>query len=345
MREAQRFTEFLQARVEHGSNPRYYRPNKQAARVIADLCGLRSPAIYGVFPGPDAVAFDGLPERFVLKASNLANKRGVFLLRREEGGFHDSFTNKVWDSAAIIDELTRALVKAERLESASIIAEEWVAGENGAGQIPFDYKLYAFSESVELIQQIDRNVSPAQLAFFGPGFTPLREDFVTLGPTVAPGQHVVPANAAAMLDAAKRVSDHLRMPFIRVDMYTSGKDVYLGELTPGPGGPYTNQFRFSPAFDAELGTYWKLALRREGEPIPKIAKDPPTIALERKTAKAAEAKMARMEAKMARIEPKVALMKAKLNNRLSSKTWRLAAPLRHALRRPPGNTRGVPTTK
>lgn len=274
-REARRFTEIVYGpRIRGITN---FRPSKSNARAVALALGVRVPQQYATFQGPDEVDFDKLPDRFVLKADNMASKRGVYLLQRRDGGYYDVFRRKLLSRDWYLKDL-RAVLKEQRRSPRTLIhAEEFIVGENGADQIPFDYKLYTFDGEVQYILQVDRNTRPEVGAFFRRGFTPLEAGMITYG-TLAQGTPVRPRNWEQMLAVARRVSEHLDAPFIRVDLYTSGDDVILGELTPKPGGPfYGSQLRFSDAFDLELGGYWRQAVERRGLKVPKVRGLPPVL--------------------------------------------------------------------
>lgn len=274
-REARRFTEIVYGPRIQGIKG--FKPSKSNARAVALALGVRVPEQYATFESPDAVDFDRLPDRFVLKADNMASKRGVYLLQRRGEGYFEIYRRKLLSRDWFIKDMKASLKEQERPDKTLVHAEEFIIGENGADQIPFDYKLYTFDGVVEYILQVDRNTRPQQGAFFRRGFTPMEDGMITYG-TLAPGRPVRPRNWQQMLDVARRVSEHLDVPFIRVDLYTSGEDVIMGELTPKPGGTYYgSQMRFSDAFDLEMGGYWRKAIERRGAHVPKVRGLPPVL--------------------------------------------------------------------
>ncbi|MBL8599236.1 MAG: hypothetical protein JNL14_16000 [Devosia sp.] len=276
-REARRFTEFDYAPTPPGFNE--FVPNKEASRAVAEALGLRVPACLGRFGSVADIDLAGMPGRFVLKATNLSSKQGVYLLTVVgPDAFSDRFTRRTFSTAEIQQHLAGKLAKRKGSENAPILAEEWVVGENGADQVPFDYKMYTFDGTVEFVLQTNRNLKPTGLAFFGHGFEPLEEHCVVkVRDNVQRMAPVRPANWQHMLDAASSVSRHLDTPFISVDTYTTGSDVVIGELTPRPGGPYHGMWQFSDVFDGELGTYYKQAYRRRGLSIPIVTGLPPVL--------------------------------------------------------------------
>lgn len=65
-----------------------------------------------------------------------------------------------------------------------------------------------------------------------------------------------PPNLSLLLTFCERLAGNL--PFVSVDTYLVGDDIYIGELTFSPGG---GAIAFTTAFDAQLGEAWHLDLR------------------------------------------------------------------------------------
>ena len=274
-REALRFTEIVYGPAIPGVER--FLPSKSNSRASAIAAGVRVPAQYATFEGPDAVDFDKLPDRFVLKADNMASMRGVYLLQRRGGAYYEHFSRRMRTKDWVLDNLRTTLRERGKSERSLVHAEEFIVGENGPDEIPYDYKMYTFDGEVEYILQVNRNTQPDQGAFFRRGFAPMEEHLISRR-SLGKGQPVRPRNWEEMLDAAKRIAVSLDVPFIRVDLYTTGAEAVLGELTPRPGGPYYGgQLRFSTEFDVELGTYWRMALRRRGASAPIVTGLPPVL--------------------------------------------------------------------
>jgi len=252
--------------------------SKRCAGQLAFDLGSAVPMELATFPGPAAVDLAGLPDRFVLKATNLASKRGVFLIeRRGDDRYFDRFTASEYSADQIRAALTEALLAGERPLNTPILVEEFIVGANGPAEIPFDYKCYTFDGQVELVIQFNRNSSPTGVAFFDRDFRPLERHHTKLSRAVQFVEHVKPDNWQEILDTASRVSLHLGVPFISVDMYTTGQKVIFGELTPRPGAAYYGMWRFSDEFDSELGAYYRQAYRRRGATIPIVEGLPPVL--------------------------------------------------------------------
>ncbi len=322
--EAQRFTEFIHAR-RTGRAPHGFNASKLFGKEVARECGVRVPITYRTFVDLDTIDLSDLPERFVLKPNYLWSRRGVHLLERRGGEFFELLQQKLMTSIEIIANLKEIFSKSNRLD-VSVIAEEFVIGENGSGQIPFDYKFYVFDETVSIILQVNRNPEPKELSIFGPDFGELRDNLITFGNLFKRGEKVIPANASAMSEAAKRISKHLKTPFCGIDLYTSGSEVYFGELTPTPGTPYHGKvIRLAPEFDGELGGYWKMGCRKLGEKTPMISSTPPVAEM----VAAEQARKYWEESGLKESQLKgVRELREEISRMKSSLTWRLCKPFR-----------------
>lgn len=265
-----RFTDFIHAQFTN-VDPNKIRISKKDSRRIALECDVKIPAYITGFPSVDEIDFSVLPERFVLKADNLAAKRGVYLLERRADGFIEHLRKSEMSADDIKADL-RSAIGARKQNT--ILVEEMVPGENEG--IPFDYKFYMFGERNPYILQINRNTKPNELSIFGTGFSEIDPGLVRIG---KPGKLVEgkkPRNADIMMQVARKLAVHLDRPFVSVDLYTSGEEVYLGEMTPSPGAPYYGSMvRFSDEFDVELGTYWRLGYEERGWQIPPVDGETP----------------------------------------------------------------------
>lgn len=252
--------------------------DKLEARRVVEACGFRCPRILRTFDSVAELDFDGLPDTFVLKPSSLAARRGVMVLQKALGGgrHRELFRRRYLTLNQIKDEQAewQSLWSRREREPFKLIAEEWVVGENGPGQIPFDYKLYTIGHEVKFIAQYDRNVSPLAAAFFLNEFEPMEPSkyIVSTWKKISRGEPHVPDCWKDMIAAAKKISADLRTAFISVDAYATPDGPVIGELTVVPGGPYYgSMFGFTPEFDAELGRCWQEACRDLDLPLPEIA--------------------------------------------------------------------------
>ncbi|MGD9501109.1 MAG: ATP-grasp fold amidoligase family protein [Methyloceanibacter sp.] len=270
------WSEFCHARLlGFVERPRF---DKLETRRVVEACGYRCSKVLRVFDRAAELDFDGLPDAFVLKPSTLAAKRGVMLLQRSVSGrqFRELFRRRylTLDEIKAEQAAWQSLWGERGMGPCRLFAEEWVVGENGPGQIPFDYKLFTFGDTVKLIAQCDRNVVPAELAFFLDEFEPFDGTgrIVSSWKRMRRGVPHVPKCSEELIAAAKAISTYLRTGFISIDAYATPDGPVIGELTPVSGAAYYGQiFAFTPEFDAELGRCWREANRTFGLPIPEIA--------------------------------------------------------------------------
>lgn len=283
-----RWTEYAHLRFTRRDPLKPVIDKVRTAELIRDN-GLRGPQVYGVHDRVEDIDFAALPERFVLKPTGLNGKRGVMLLERRAprpllarladrlrgrpaaAAFWDAMQGRPLGLPEIIAEQNswRAAHGGKRGEPLRFIVEERILGENGADAIPFDYKVYVFAGQPRFVLQLDRNVSPPGAAFFDGDFTPMAagDPRVSHGAQSQPTAPVVPRCAADILATAATLSRALRTPFISIDCYATPRGAVVGEITVAPGGPYTKAaFRFSEAFDRQMGAWWTEAQAATGQP-------------------------------------------------------------------------------
>lgn len=284
MRGVSRLSDLIRAHIEK-TDPRRIFIDKVTTRKVAEKAGVALPQLLQLYKSVDEIELNPLPDRFVLKPTHFAAKQGVYLLNRTGDGYFDMMSRRSLTGSEILDEI-RALIGKKRTD---IIAEELVIGENGPAEIPYDYKVYAFDDATPLIVQIDRNVAPLGITLLDEGFNQIAETDARLCATgcqmIPP---VRPRNAEAILEACRILLRAADRPFMRIDLYTTGERVILGELTPSPGAPYYGSpYFFSPAFDTRLGSMVLEGYRRRGWEVPEIEGIPPSRRLDGKFATAA----------------------------------------------------------
>lgn len=228
--------------------------------------GLPMPAIFATWSHPDEVDFAACPDTFVLKPSVMHSAWGVMVLERlaESSEFRELLTGRTLSQESIIREQRAVFDRCKYKGSYRIFAEERVFDDNMPAGVPLDYKVFCYYDRAMMIQQIDRNVSPNESAWFDEYFEPLNPagHIVSDWTHIRQGKHVRPPQHDAMLEIAVSVTRALQTAFMRVDMFSSPRGPLIGELTPAPGGPYYGDwYRFTPEYDAELGEAWLRAER------------------------------------------------------------------------------------
>jgi hypothetical protein len=119
------------------------------------------------------------------------------------------------------------------------------------GAVPWDYRIFTFGGRVSHICLDIRKGGAAyaatysadwrKLPFYDPDYLPLY-----------PGDVERPANLETMVEVAEKLA--AGFDFVRVDLYSDGNQVYVGELTLYPGGGFE---RFDPPeYDRIVGDKW-----------------------------------------------------------------------------------------
>lgn len=265
------WTEWQKRRLsgEEQSIPWWVNDKLKLSQFCAES-GLPSPDILFVWDDPSDISLVDAPDVFVLKPSVMHSAWGVMVLNRtsEPDVFYESLSGRTLNDEQIKTEQSAVYERCKYKSEYKVFIEEKVVGQAPQQGIPFDYKVYCFFDKPMLIQQIDRNFKPMRTVWFDGDFEPLNIDgrIESEWKAVNYGEHVRPTHWREMLTVASRATVILRTPFMSVDMYSSTRGPLIGEMTPAPGVPYYGEwYRFTPAFDAELGMAWALAERRIAE--------------------------------------------------------------------------------
>lgn len=213
--------------------------------------GVSSPQTYwhGVDPIKLAEASHKFEGRWVLKPNHLSGP-----VHFHEGPISPEKVAAVtdgWLSARHAPELGEW---ATRFAEPCLLAEELLAAEDGM-QIP-DYKFFVFDGRPEVAQLIaDRFGDSSHTYYWLPSWE--RINVEGNRPPAAPVE--APKELPGLLEAAASLGQG--WDFMRVDLYASNGQVWLGELTPYPASA---RFSFSPAaFDQWLGDQWALPRKRK----------------------------------------------------------------------------------
>lgn len=232
--------------------------DKSDAYAWVDGLGVRRPATLGEYPDVDAVDWDSLPDRCVLKPVRGAGASGVHLLERRPEGWYDLRRGR----SVAVDEVRRTLRELAGAGSTSdeLIVEQMVTDSRDLEHPPVDYKVHTFFGKAVLTLARAPKTSPdgvrqtrvkgfdASWADLGPDVVPGLPD-----PTIPPPRH-----GDALLAMAERVSAAVPRPFLRVDLYDDDDGPMFGEITPFPGGPS----RYRRDVDRLLGECWEDAEAR-----------------------------------------------------------------------------------
>ena len=170
------------------------------------------------------------PSRCMIKATHAS---GMRMLRRNAGDIVDRTELKRWLAQPFYPKTREAHY---RYLTPKIIIEDLLLFD---GRLPLDYKIHCFFGRPKLIHVMPNRLSNR---IAGPLYTPdwQKLPFELMGPGVDDATR--PTNLDEILDLARRLS--APFSYIRVDLYTDGRRIYIGELTSVPANTKLN---FRPA--------------------------------------------------------------------------------------------------
>jgi hypothetical protein len=203
------------------------------------------PKIYCITTHPDAIRFEELPHKFVVKPTHasgwiqVVNDKSALdraaLIERCNGWLDQSYY-----------EITREWVY-KHIEP-RILVEEFI--DDGTGALPNDYKLFVFDGTVQIIQVDAGRFYDHRRRVYSTDWKKL--DVIFEWDDIV-GDVPCPPHLAEMIAAAETLGRGI--DFVRADFYDTAGQFYFGELTTTPG---CGRERFYPKeFDAYLGGFWK----------------------------------------------------------------------------------------
>jgi hypothetical protein len=202
------------------------------------------PRLYWVTTTPADIPFDVLPDRFVVKPTH-ASGRIVLVpnkatLNRQElietcqGWLRENYFDRFreWHYKHIVPR---------------IVVEQYI--DDGTGVVPTDYKLHVFGGRVEIISVMRSRFETVRNTIH-------RRPWIKLGITRGMEQieedPVPPQHLQTMIEYAEALANGL--DYLRVDLYDTAEQVYVGELTLTPGAGVEP---FQPReFDRTMGDFW-----------------------------------------------------------------------------------------
>lgn len=206
--------------------------DKYAMRAYASELGYGHLLVdlLGVYERADEIDFDGLPDRFVLKATHGC---GYNLICRDKAGLDAEAARRQlaeWleeDFARVFGEVQYADIPPR------IICERFL--DDGTGALPSDFKLHCFHGRVHFTTVCTGRGAEGQ----GAAYDHYDRDWARLMPISKSGIHPErwrpqPACYPGMLEAAEALSKPF--PYVRMDFYAVGGKALLGEMTFTPAG-------------------------------------------------------------------------------------------------------------
>lgn len=221
----------------------------RGVRAVVESLHLNAPkVIYGPVASRD-VPWDILPSSFVVKPSTGSSSRGVFVMRRSsDGRFHDLMKGRHWTADALTRHYQQLPSNWHHVLNDEVLIEEVVECR---GRPSYDWKIYAFRGEIALVEQIDRLGGSLRYRHYLPDWSPAPHAWWGRYDREDPLDD--PVHPHELLHTAATMSMALPLPFVRVDLYESESEVFVGELTPFPGGSVEH----SSTWDQILGAAWE----------------------------------------------------------------------------------------
>lgn len=246
LEEPKAFNEKLQWLKLHDRNPEYTRmvDKYEAKKYVAEKVGeLHIIPTIGVWESFDQINFENLPNQFVLKCTH------------DSGGLVICRNKMKFDKRAARKKIQKCMKKnyywigrewPYKNVTPRIIAEKYMEDESGS---LIDYKFYCFNGKPEFLY-ISEGLENHQTA---------RISFVTMDWKFAPFRRTDYTGFEQIPDKPKHfdrmayIAGELSKghPFLRVDLYEIGNDIYFSELTFSPN---SGMMPFAPEnYDRILG--------------------------------------------------------------------------------------------
>ncbi len=232
---------------------------KLPAQRFAAENGVRVPRILGRWSDPDAIDWDALPDRFVLKSDVGGGGMNVYPLVRDArtSGLRDVLADQPTTRAEVTERLW-----AKHEKRSKYFAEEFLVGRDGRpGTLPDDIKVFCFygepmylevrrgdqSRASHITQKvrafaIDGTELPYARALMDPGDSDIE----------------APNDFTAIAEASSRLSGAIRRPLERLDFFETDDGLVFGEVTQNPGRPPA----LVPEWDRRLGEAYEAAYAR-----------------------------------------------------------------------------------
>jgi len=207
------------------------------------------PELYGVWNDPNAIDWQILPERFVLKSTHASGH--VIVCRRKDQCDTQSCLQRMREWLNV-DYFAVAGEWPYRNLPRRIICEELIGADNA--MLPRDFKIMCFNGRPKLIFVVSDRENTLKVDFFDFDWNLL--PFTRNHPNSS-RQQQKPTLLKQMLDIAAQLS--APFPHVRVDFYYEQGRLLVGELTFFPGGGLEP---FSPnIYDRIVGSYLTLPPR------------------------------------------------------------------------------------
>ena len=199
---------------------------------------------------PGDIPFDDLPSQFVMKANHGSGYNIIVTDKTRLNQASAKRKLKKWLGENFgLDKYLGAAWGYKNIKPCVTI-ESFIGDED---KPPADYKFYCFSGRVEVLTLHFGRFERHETKAFDRNFNPLD---LSRGFRQYEGKYHQPQNYDAMVNLAESMAEDF--DFIRVDLYSSGNNVFFGELTPYPAGVSSFHGLDMTILDPILGEKWKM---------------------------------------------------------------------------------------
>ncbi len=227
---------------------RGYVEEKGLGHILNDL--------YEVFPSPDTISFDNLPDRFVLKLSNGSSTN---LICSDKSGLDAKRIKRQFREYLLQSNSNAGCEWVYNDGNPVIIAEKLLVDPDQPNGALRDYKILCFNGEPEYIICVDGRYTEHYCHVVYDA--QWNKQDVVIGESSAAAHYKRPDNLDEMLRIARILSADF--PAVRVDLYSIKGSIYFGELTFFPWSGYMH---FTPdEFDFKLGSRFVLPEKNHGE--------------------------------------------------------------------------------
>lgn len=251
LKNPQRFTEKLQLYKLKYRNPLMLRcTDKYEVRSVVKEMGLADILIplIGVYDSAEAIDFEKLPMQFVAKTTDGGGGNQVFICRDKRELDKNEFFSKVneWFKAPKAKNAGREWAY-ENGYPRRVVIEELISDVKHK-DIP-DYKFFCFDGVPVYCQVIGSRTTEETIDFYDMEWNHMEFRGLNAACNNADQRMPEPDNFAGMKKLVCKLS--AGYPFVRVDLYNTGNNIYFGELTFYPASGFGH---FTPdCWDKKIG--------------------------------------------------------------------------------------------
>lgn len=252
LRNPKNLSEILIKRVISGETAKLYKlADKYLMRDYIKGKGLEGylPKLIAAYDHANEIDFDQLPNRFALKMNFGA---GMNIICTDKSQLNYAKTREQLDKWLNGKPIYSYAETHYNLIQRRIVCEDFI--DDGKGGFPIDYKFMCVKgEPMCLLVCVGRNGHQEQYLPYSLEWEYLKEWNNCSNNNPQPKTVEQPNNFGEMVELARKLSKDI--PFVRVDLYSNGNQIWIGELTLTPDGCILHRWTMK-ALDI-MGEYYR----------------------------------------------------------------------------------------